>query len=794
MPGQIVPAPTAPAGAGQPPAPAPTGLPFQPSPVGPQAVPTPERPTAAPAAPQAVQPELSPFEQYVSGQIPTSISFDIKQFGYDLFLQQVPAPPLVSQDVPVNPDYVVGPGDEIRVTVWGNIDAAWNVVVDRDGNISIPRLGVLGIAGLTFKEVKETIQKEMTKYYTEFQLNVSMGPLKTIRVYVVGNARFPGAYTISSLSTLINALVASGGPSKAGSMRDIQLKRGEQVVSHLDLYDLLMRGDKSKDQRVMSEDVIFIPSIGSLVGIAGNVERPAIYELEGRTKVSDVIKMAGGVTAEAYLQRVQVERVFQRKSKVILDLNLQSVKGKDDVLLEGGDIVKVFSIVSTVTNMITLQGNVRRPGEYEWKQGLRVRDIIPSFDALLPDAMLEYAIVERKVAPDLHLEYRSFDLGALLARGAEDQNIPLQPYDVVTVFNKTNVRQAEKVRISGAVNVPGEFEFRPNMKVSDLLKVAGGLKSYAFTEAAELTRTIPTQQGPSNERLSVNVSEALAGTPQFDVPLKENDYLLVKSVPDWELYKNVRVLGEVRFPGGYALKKGDVMSSLIERAGGYSKGAYLRGASFTRVSVKELQQLQITEMANRLERELLASSTTQVSTAMSSQEAEIIATQSKQKNAFLHSLKMVEAKGRMVIRLDEPAKMKNTPGDIMLEDGDVLIIPTNPQTVQVIGAVYNQSSFVYNPKKDVSYYIEQAGGFGETADEKRVYVLKCDGSAGKPKGGILWDPDSNRWASGSSAAIEAGDTIVVPDKLEEFAWMRNIKDITTIIYQVAVGAGVLLRF
>lgn len=793
--------------------------------------------------------ELSPFEQYVAGKMPTAISFDIKQFGYDLFQlgnqqqgvgsdvsdktsgtqstytsgtasqslippsvlqQQVPAAPqapapqppssqklpalgVPTANVPVGPDYVLGPGDEVRLTVWGGIEGTWNTVVDRDGNINIPKVGTIGVTGLNFQQLKEVLRNELSKYYKDFQMNVSLGALRTMTVYVVGNARNPGSYTVSSLSTIINALVVAGGPSKSGTMRDIQLKRNGETICHLDLYDFLIYGDKSKDMRLLPEDVIFIPSIGPLVGVAGNVERPAIYELKGKTSISEAIKMGGGTTAVAYLQRVQVERVFQKETKIVVDVNLEKFKGKHDIQLQDGDIVKVFPIYPMVTNRIVLQGNVKRPGEYEWKPGMRARDLIGSTEALLPDAFFDYAMITRLVPPDYHQEYRSFDLGAMLLHGDEKNNVLLEPYDVVTVFNKWEMMQKEKVRVTGAVNKPGEYDYKPNMKLSDLLKLAGGLKKFAYGEKAELTRVTPLPTGPLTEQIIVEPEKALNGESEYDIALQQDDYLFVRAIPDWNLYRKVNITGEVKFPGDYALRKGEYLSSLIERAGGFTNKAYLRGTTFLRLSVRDAQQKQLNDMIARLEREILASSSADVGAELTPQDAQIMAYQAKQKQLFLDSLKRVQATGRMVVDIDKAMAMKGSPADVELEDGDFIYIPPNPQTVQVVGAVNSQASFAYNPDKGYSYYIDRAGGFTRTADKGEIYIVKADGSTAKPGWSFFWNNDSNRWESGSPNQIEAGDTIVVPEELDRIAWLRNIKDITQILYQTAVGAAVVLR-
>ncbi len=690
----------------------PVTQPIQPSTVQPSIQPTPTGQAPQPRQPQPSVSETgvqiitpmpmeavekpSEFEQYISGKLPSTISTDLRQFGYDLF-RRPPSTFAPVDKVPVGPEYVLGPGDEIRITIWGKIEGRYSVVVDRDGNISIPKVGVLGVTGLTFKELKELLYKEFSKYYTGFEMNVSMGALRTIRVYVVGNAERPGAYTVSSLSTLINALFEAGGPSKTGTMRDIQVKRNGKTIVHFDMYDLLLKGDKTKDIRLMPEDVIFIPSVGPLVGIAGSVNAPAIYELKGEERIFQLIEMAGGPSTVAFRGRVQIERIIDNIRQVVFESDLAQAK---DMKIQSGDVVKIFQIV-------------------------------------------------------------------------QDKRI---------------------VRLSGAVQRKGEYGFSQGMTIKDLILMAGGLKYYAYTKEAELTRVYVTDKGPVTEKIVINLEKALAGEPEDNIPLKEDDYLFVRTVPEWDLYKTVTLSGEVKFPGTYTIKKGEKLSSLIERAGGYTDKAYLRGAVFTRERVRELQQKQLDEMVERLERELLGMGGAEIATAISPEEAQIKEFEVKQKREFIAMLKTHKAKGRMAIRLKEPEELKGTPYDIELEEGDTLFIPSNPQTVQVIGSVYNQTAFVYEKEKDYSDYIDLAGGYTENADKKRVYILKVDGTAvrtGKGLFGISWDKESKRWELGTED-IEPGDTIVVPEKLERIAWLRNIKDITQILYQIAVTAGVLI--
>jgi len=645
----------------------------------------------SPAAP-------SEFEKYISGKVSLKVSTNLKQFGYDLF-RRVPSTFAPVENVPVGPGYVIGPGDEIKVSIWGRVEGQWDVVVDRDGNISIPKVGTLGVSGLKFSELKRLLRKQFSKYYTGFEMNVSMGSLRTIRVYVVGNARRPGVYTLSSLSTLINALFEAGGPSKTGTMRAIQVKRNGKTVVSFDMYDFLLKGDKTKDIRLMPEDVIFIQPVGPLVAIAGSVNNPAIYELKGRTTILQLIKMAGGLNDVAFRGRVQIERIIDNSRQVVFESDLQEIRNKD-IAVQAGDVVKIFQVV-------------------------------------------------------------------------KDERI---------------------VRLAGAVQREGDYGFRPGMTVRDLISMAGGLKYYAYDKEAELTRIHITSEGPVTEKIMVNLKKALAGDPDSNIPLQENDYLFVRAIPEWKLYQTVEIKGEVRFPGTYTIKKGERLSSLIERAGGFTDKAFLKGAVFTRKRVEALQQRQIDVMIDRLERELLSAGTARVATAASSQEARLMQIETEQKRQFIAKLRTIRAKGRVAIQLETPDKLRGTRYDLELEDGDSIYIPTDPQTVQVIGSVYNQTAFVYEKGRNAGYYISLAGGYTENADDGNVYILKANGSAIKVSRsgfGLSWNSEYSRWDVGAGQ-VESGDTIVVPEKLEKIAWMRNIKDITQILYQIAVTSGVLI--
>jgi protein involved in polysaccharide export with SLBB domain len=668
---------------------------------GTPAIPEGKTQQAAPVVQQPSAGTISEFEQFISGKTPLTISTEIRQFGYDLFTRP-PSTFAPADKVPVGPDYVIGPGDELRITIWGNIEGQWTAIVDRDGNISLPKVGILGVTGLTFKELKDTLHKQLSKYYTNFEMNVSMGNLRTIRVYVVGNAERPGSYTISSLSTLVNALFESGGPSKKGTMRNIQLKRHGKTVVRFDIYDFLLKGDKTKDARLMPEDVIFIPPVGSLVAIAGNVKNPAIYELKGESKLSDVLNMAGGLTATAFNGRVQVQRIENHQFRTIFEGDLIDIDRhlEKDFVVKDGDLVKVFAVVDT-KNTIQISGPVANPGAYGITPGVT--------------------------------------------------------------------------------------------RIKDVISLSGGTLYYASNDA-ELTRVKVTQSGPKTERLTIDLSKAMQGDPQHNITMEINDYLFVRSVPEWDLYKTVTVGGEVKYPGVYTVQKGERLSSMLERAGGYTDKAYLRGAVFTRARVKELQQKNLDEISTRLERELLSIGASEMGTATSSEELVAKRADYAQKQKFINTLKSLKATGRFTIRLAHLRLLKGSEYDIELEEGDTLYIPSAINVVNVAGSTMFQGSFLYSDNLSYKDYIDMSGGYTRNADEDNIFILKVDGSAMKPKSSIFWNSNRSRWelaAFGETIKeVEPGDTVVVPEKIERVAWLRDIKDITQILANVALTAGV----
>lgn len=837
--------------------------------------------------PDDMEMQRSAFEHYLRQETPVTSLMPLEAFGYDLF-QDVPERFAPLENFPVDANYLLGPGDEVRITVWGKIDGDFIQSLDRDGKIVLPQLGALHLAGLSFSEAKDFIRKAFARFYKarEVKVNISMGQLRTMRVFVVGKAARPGSYMLSSFATLVNALFASGGPSPIGTLRDIQVKRDGKVVTHFDLYDLLLKGEKTGDLRLVSGDVIFIPTVGPRVGISGHVNAPALYELKGTTHLRDLIAMAGGMRADGDAQRIQIARSSEGTSKIVLDVNLKTMEKSHRFLLQDGDHVTVFSMDHRIKNTVTLKGNVARPGIFEWVPGMRVRDLFHGSDDFLPETFLDYALIERLMPPDDRKTYLSVDLKKALFEDDASANILLRPQDKFVVFQRWDLMEKLTVRLSGTVNRPGEYEYRPNMTLSDLFKLAGGLKRpehpdsylpegivvrktppgfqeekiafdfkkavieeaaeadlklhpldevyifdqwalsqektvrivgavnapgiyawaenmrirdllslaggtkyYAFLDTAELTRLTPTPEGPQIERMTVDMQKAIAGDASENIRLQADDYLSIRAVPEWERYRTVRVEGEVRFPGTYPTRKGERLSSLLERAGGLTENAYAKGAIFTRKSVQLLQQRQLDDAVDRLEQQLLSRSASTIEAALTPEAAMQHKASMGQRDALIAKLRAARAKGRMSIDLRPLAQFKGSASDVVLDEGDLLIVPEQPQQIQVLGAVFNQTAFIFDKETTVADYLDKAGGLTEDANEDALYILKVDGTAYSER------QDEGFWfwkKALKSSVLDPGDTIVVPEQLDKIFWLREVKDMTQILYQMAVTAGVLI--
>lgn len=729
---------------------------------------------------------------------PEKLERELKQFGYDFFRNSSQL--LQSgENLPASDDYRVGPGDSLKLSIWGAFNAQVDLTVDRSGELLIPKVGAVKVWGLTLEQAKTTVRTAISRYYRNFEMNISMGRLRTIQVYVVGEVEAPGSYPVSSLSTIINALAAAGGPSRNGSLRQIRVSRGTQTLDTVDLYDMLLTGDRSKDLRLQNGDTIFVPVIGQVVAVAGEVRRPAIYELHGETTLKNILSMAGGVTASGDTGRIQLERLSANATRIVQDV-VASTETKDrvwtGVLLQDRDMVKVYPVPVATRQVVSLKGNVQRPGEYQYTTGMHLTDLIQSTRDLLPETFLESVEITRILPPDYRREQLTVNLRSALA-GNQHDNILLQEQDSVKVFSRWEMTEKPRVAVNGAVLNPGVYDYYPGMSVRDLVTASGSTRRNAYLDQAELSRIVVSGDKAESRRIALDLSKALAGNPDHNIPLQTDDVLIVRSVADWidATDKFVTLKGEVRFPGVYTVARGEKLSSVIARAGGYTEKAYLFGAKFTRKSVREQQQKRMDEVLSRTEKEITQKQIALTSTAASKEELEATKVTLEGMLQGIEKMRKLKAEGRVVLRLAQLDALKTSSYDLEMEGGDVVDIPPRPGVVHVMGQVYNQTTFVYlSDTAGVAEYLAKAGGATKDGEEDDMYIIRADGSVlsrQQSSFGISWSDESRNWSFGGFMAktVLPGDTIVVPQKIERIAWMRDIKDITQILANVAMTAG-----
>jgi protein involved in polysaccharide export with SLBB domain len=761
---------------------------------------------------------------------------DLPIFGMELF-RYVPTTFAPVDNVPVTSDYVIGPGDEILIRAWGQIDVDYRAIVDRNGTINVPRVSVINVAGIRYGDLNAHLKSAFSRVFRNFELSASLASLRAIQVFVVGQARRPGTYTVSSLSTLVNAVFAAGGPTSKGSMRAIQLKRANQVVTELDLYDLLISGDKSKDTKLLPGDVIYFTSVGPLVAATGSVNVPAIYELKGEVPVSELVRWAGGLATPAQGQRLTLERIESRKFRRVDEFTLDSAGLART--LRNGDVVTIYSLTPRFDNAVTLRGNVAQPARHPWREGLRVRDLIPEKEALLareywtrrnqlsfplsPEQarlsaeQLRAALVEQgRMVADASRQQQGEGARQPAAGGAPgaNQDSRVQQVSGWSVSAQLDPRlqeqrsqdarlQLETTRrpavqatapagnLLGALPTPerpefGRFagEFAPPRALSEVGRTLGEVNwDYAVIE-----RINPNDL--STTLIPFNLGKAvLEGDTQNNILLRPGDVITVFSRDDFrgpqEKQSNlVRLEGEFNYAGVYKTLPGETLRQLVARVGGTTGQAYLFGSEFTRVATQKDQQKRLDEALNRLEQEAQRAAATRAASVISPEDTAALQSQAESQRQLIARLRQLRPSGRIVLELPEEASLKDIP-DLPLEDGDRFVVPPRPSMVNVFGAVYNESAFIYKPEKRFSDYLAQAGGVTRDADAGAIYVLRADGSViSKRQGGALL-------ASIEGQRLMPGDTIVVPEEFDKTTLMRHLKDFAQIFYQFGLGAAAI---
>lgn len=724
----------------------------------------------------------------------------LKPYGYDLF-KGMPSTFAPATDVPVPAEYVIGPGDSLHVQLVGNVKGRYSLIVGRDGSINFPELGPIAVSGLRFEDARAELQERVKDQMLGTQVSVTMGELRSIRVFVLGEAETPGSYTVSGLSTITNALFVSGGVKKIGSLRNIQLKRAGQTVVTFDLYQLLLNGDTSKDVRLSPGDVIFIPPVGATVGLAGEVRRPAIYELKNEISAAQLLDLGGGLLPEADPTLATLERINAQRQRVIVDLNLSNAAGRGQSL-QSGDTLRVPPIRPILENSVTVNGHVHRPGEYQYAPGMRLTSVLTSLDELQPNADQNYILVRRELPTDRRIRIFSADIERALAAPNSAANFELAPRDQIFIFDRESGRDriieplmrelrlqsridepTLEVSVAGKVKIPGTYPLEPGMRVSDLLRAGGSLDEAAYGGQAELTRYEVGSNGARQaELIEIDLRKTLDGDPTADLALLPFDYLVIKEVPLWASQEEVEIRGEVRFPGRYPIHRGETLRSLMARAGGVTDLAFVDGAVFTREELKERERRQLATLATRMEADL--AQTSLMAAQVAGQDASQALAVGK---SLLQSLRDAKPVGRLVIDLQRATKaVPGSEQDIVLKNGDQLIVPRVTQEVTVIGEVQSVTSHLYRADLGRDDYIAMSGGLTPRADDDRVYVVRADGSVVAKSG--------NAWFSGGAVQINPGDTVVAPLDTERMRPLPFWTAVTTIVYNLAVAAAAVSSF
>jgi polysaccharide biosynthesis/export protein len=726
----------------------------------------------------------------------------LKPFGYDLF-EGVPSTFAPVSDIQVPSDYIVGPGDKLEVQLYGNEPASYSLTVERDGRVNFPKLGPINVSGLTFENARAAIEQRVSKQLIGSRVSVTMGDLRSIRVFVLGEAEKPGSYTVSGLSSMTNALFVSGGVKKIGSLRNIQLKRNGKLITVLDLYDLLLHGDTSGDRQLLPGDVIFIPPLGPTVSVDGAVRRPAIYEVKGEKTVADAVQLAGGLSPEADEKRVQMERILTSSLHEMQNVDLTSEASRK-MLLANGDKLRIPLIRPTLENSVTLTGYVFRPGEFEYKAGLHLSDVLGSFDELRPNADRHYIMIRREVPPEQKLEVVSADLARALANrhGADDPE--LAPRDKIFVFDLSASREriiapiirdlelqatpeqpTQLVSVDGKVKAPGKYPLQPGMHVSDLIRAGGSLEDAAFGGQAELTRyEVVNGDARQTDLIAIDLAAIRRGDATANVELKPYDVLVIKPIPMWDQPGSIVLTGEVRFPGKYPIHRGETLKSVLERAGGFTNTAFPEGAVYIREELKQREKDLLDLLVSRMQSDLAALTLESISSSVATANAGASGNASSSiaiGQQLITQLREAKPVGRLVLNIERVWKSPaGSADDVELRNGDQLLIPKRNQEVTILGEVQSPTSHVYQPGLTRDDYIAKSGGTTQKADRKRIYVVRVNGD--------VYSGERSGWFRRSQdVAIHPGDTIVVPLDTERVRALPLWQAVTTIIYNLAVA-------
>lgn len=758
----------------------------------------------------------------------------LKRFGLELFDREVATFAPVD-DAPAPEGYRMGPGDIVNLYMFGNEEADLALSVSRDGQVLLPRLGPVTVTGLTFDEVKNLIKGKVASQLVGTDVVVSMGKLRAMDIFLAGDVYAPGSYSVSGLATVLQALYAGGGITEIGSLRDIQVKRRGKVVGRLDSYDILLQGDTSNDMRLASGDTVFVPTVGRLVTVDGEVKRPGIYEVLGQDTLGDLLKMAGGLTASSFEKSASIERRVTDQAKIVrVQVDLTNPEDLRKNLFDGDRLV-VASIKKDITNQVLIRGAVARPGGYQWMPGLRVSDLLGSLeDDLRSETDLSSGLVVRRTGIGLAIEVLGLNLGDAIENKGGENDLLLQPLDELLVFAQPYFNQSYQdllasqeqatadeigeqaqnrgsepseeneaefedrsdliqevvfrlqaqakepastrvVEISGEVRLPGQYPLLSDRSIDALVSLAGGYETSAYLESAEVTRLNFTTQG--SIRVSSFKTQLGASVPGEGFELQPLDRIRISQTPNWSYGDKVQVTGAVAFPGEFPIYPGELLSSVLSRAGGLTETGFPQGAVLIKAEAQKRERAQIQNLIASIQRNALAQAQTREGESALLGPARGSASIESDVE-FLESVLESAQSGRVVIDL-EAVLAGDERADIQLAAGDSLFIPEFNNTVTVIGEVRQPGAFQFEQDRDIKSYLEFAAGTTVRADDKETYIVRANGSVDRVR---LRAPLLS-FSPTSARQLRPGDTIVVPVNEEYQPVLARYREISTVVFQ-----------
>lgn len=708
-------------------------------------------------------------------------------FGANLFEQQGIYNSVNAAPAPA--DHVLGQGDEVRVSITGAVEHMTVQTVDRNGQIHLPKVGAVQLSGVQVKDLDAVLRKQVATVFANVNVSASLGKLRGVTVYVVGQARHPGTYSLSSLSTLVNAVFASGGPNANGSMRRIELKRGGKTVNTLDLYDFIAKGDRTGDAMLQPGDVIMLAPAGPRVALTGATDHGAVYELApgGKaTTVQDLLALVGGVPALVNTQKALLERIDAQQPgapRQVRHVTLDAL-GLNQPLRDG-DVLTLLPMSAAFGNAVTLQGAVAQPLRHAWFKGMRVSDLIPTREAL--------------ISPDFYKRRNQLVQNRIAALKAQGHS----PEQIRALQRAQNLPEDLDLSAEAIAKTPGEARTLPST-AADRVR---GFAEQINWEHAIIQRLNKGEL--STELIAFNLGRAIVGKDEaHNLLLQPDDVITILSSADLRLptvrqTRLVRLEGEIAAPGVYQALPGETLPQIIARAGGITGQAYLYGTEFTRESVRKLQQQNLDQIIRRLETQMQSAGATLSANMTGERAAQAQALQQQQQQQMqgqISRLKALHSKGRVALELD-PTHMASTASDVAdassvrtahlpdlpLEDGDAVTVPSFPSFVSAAGSVNNDNVMIYRPGKTVGDVL-RAAAVAEDADPSEAFVLRADGS-------VLGRKSLGWFGRFESTLVMPGDTLIVPPKVDRESTynfiVRGLRDWTQIFSNLGIGAAAI---